>query len=101
MATPKKPQDRKPKASDAEECFTFEHEGKSYTLKPTLESLTPGFMRKNRRREDLDAFFTILELLADEEQLEVIDSMTHEEFGELSKEFYAHLGATQGESAAS
>jgi hypothetical protein len=101
MATPKKPQDRKPKASEAEECFTFEHEGKSYTLKATGDCLTPRFMRANRRRDDVDAFFTILEELADEDQLEVIDSMSNEEFGELSKKFYAHLGATQGESAAS
>ena len=101
MAAPRKPQDRKPKAADAEDCFTFEHEGKSYTLKPTLDHLTPRFMRANRRREDVDAFFTILEELADEVQLEVIDSMSGEEFGELSKDFYKHLGATQGESAAS
>lgn len=101
MATPKKPQDRKPKATDAEECFTFEYEGKSYTLKPTLDHLTPRFMRANRRREDLDAFFTILEELADKDQLEVIDSMSSEEFGDLSEAFYKHLGAKPGESAAS
>lgn len=101
MTTPKKPQDRKPKAVEAEECFTFTHNGESYTLKPTMESITPGFMRRIRKFDDLDAFFTILEELADDEQLAVVDSMSHAEFGELSKEFYAHLGATQGESAAS
>lgn len=101
MSAPRKPQDRKPKSAEAEECFTFEHDGESHTLKPTLETLTPGFMRKIRKLDDLDAFFTILEELADEDQLAAVDSMTHEQFGELSKAFYAHLGATQGESAAS
>lgn len=99
MATPKQPQDRKPKASDADssEAFTFEHDGESYTLKPTLEYITPGFLRKVRKQNDLDAFFTILETLADDEQLEAIDSMTHSEFQQMNKDFYAHLKASRGE----
>lgn len=103
MAAPKKPQDRKPKAADveAEDCFTFTHAGVDHTLKPTLEHLTPGFMRANRQREDLDAFFTILEELADDEQLAIVDGMSHKDFGELAKAFYKHLGATQGELTAS
>lgn len=101
MATPKKPQDHKPKAAEAAESFTFTHNGQSHTLKPTLESITPGFLRRIRKFDDLDAFFTILEELADEEQLAVVDEMTHKEFGELSREFFAHLGASRGESTAS
>lgn len=103
-AAPKKPQDRKPKAAPAgevSESFTFTHDGESYTLKPTLEHITPGFLRRIRKLDDLDAFFTILEEIADEKQLKVVDNMTHKEFGELSREFFGHLGAQRGESTAS
>ena len=97
MPTPKKPQDRKPKTTDPAESFTFEHGGKSHTFKPTVEHITPGFLRKNRKLNDMDAVFEIFEVLADEEQLEVIDNLSHEEFGQLVKDFYAHLGALRGE----
>ncbi|MGN6589505.1 MAG: hypothetical protein ACTHKE_04360 [Sphingomicrobium sp.] len=97
MPTPKQPQDHKAKAAEVSECFSFEHKGETYTFKNTIEHITPGFLRKNRKLNDLDAFFTILETLADEEQLEVIDSLTHEEFGQLNRDFYEHLGAQRGE----
>lgn len=32
MSAPKKPQDRKPKATKEPQGFTFEHDGKTYTL---------------------------------------------------------------------
>lgn len=97
MPTPKQPQDHKAKTSEASDCFSFEHDGETYTLKPTIEHITTGFLRENRKLNDLDAFFTILEALADDEQLAAVDSMTHKEFGQLSKEFYKHLGAQRGE----
>jgi hypothetical protein len=101
MPTPKQPQDHKPKAAEASDRFTFEHDGETYELKPTLEHITPGFLRRIRKLGDLDAFYTILEALADDEQLEVIDVMSFEEFGQLNKDFFAHLGALRGESTGS
>jgi len=97
MPTPKKPQDRKPKTEDVSDCFSFEHDGETYTLKRTIDHITPGFLRKNRKLDDLDAFFTILEELADDEQLAVIDGMSTPEFGQLNRDFYKHLGAQRGE----
>jgi len=100
MSDVKKPQDRKPKAKSTgnTECFTFTHDGVEYTLRPTYDVLTPGFLRKNRNRSDMDAFFTMLEELADAETLDVIDNMSRTEFHELQQGFYKHLEvATAGE----
>jgi hypothetical protein len=40
MTAPRKPQDRKPKAAEAPEEFTFEHDGETYTL-PPVQSVAP------------------------------------------------------------
>lgn len=85
----KKPTDRKAKTEDA---FSFTHDGETYTLKPTYDVLTPGWFRANRRRDDMDAFFTIMESLADEETLEkTVDAMSKKQFEQLQKDFYKHL----------
>ncbi|MFH5879757.1 hypothetical protein [Arthrobacter sp. NA-172] len=97
MTTPKKPQDYKSKTSEVSECFSFDHDGETYTFKPTLESITPGFLRKHRNGTDLDVFFTIIELIADEDTLAVIDNLSHKEFDQLSTDFFKHLGAQRGE----
>lgn len=99
MPTPRQPQDRKPKASEAEvsDCFSFEHDGETYTFKPTLESITPGFLRKHRNGTDLDVFFTIIELIADDKALAVLDNLSHKEFDQVSTDFFKHLGAQRGE----
>ena len=94
----KKPTDRKSKVQDAPDAFSFEHDGETYTFKPTFDVLTPGFLRKNRRREEVDAFFTMVEaLVVDDEQLDVIDNMSRDEFQQLMKDFYGYLEASQGE----
>ncbi len=85
----KKPADRKSKAEDA---FSFEFDGETYTLKPTYDVLTPGWFRANRRRDDMDAFFTIMESLSDEETLaKTLDKMDKKRFEQLQKDFYKHL----------
>lgn len=89
------PQDHKPKAEDAR--FEFVEGGKTYTGRPTLKTLTPGFLRANRKLEDLDALFTILEALFDEKALAAIDTMTRKRFDELQNELNAHLEISQGE----
>ena len=101
----KRPSDRKAKQVDPDECFSFEHDGETYTLKPTHEVLTPGFIRKNRRRTEDDAFFTMLEALipdydddGNSKTLDVLDNMTRGQFQILTKDFYAYLEVSgQGE----
>ena len=88
----KRPSDRKAKQAEAGERFSFTHKGEEYVFKPTYEVLTPGWLRKNRRRDEVDAFFTMVEALAeDDETLEVIDNMTRSEFRALMTDFYEYL----------
>lgn len=103
-ANAKRPSDRKSK--DVDDRFSFTHDGETYTLKPTYEVLTPGFIRKNRRRDEVDAFFTMLEELVDDYDrledrsatLEAVDGMSRGQFAILMKDFYAYLEVSgQGE----
>lgn len=102
----KRPSDRKAKQAEAGERFSFTHKGEEYVFKPTYEVLTPGWLRKNRRRDEMDAFFTMVEALVDDYDdatdesptLEVIDGMTRGQFQILMKDFYAYLEVSgQGE----
>lgn len=94
----KKPSDRKSKKSEQAEAFSFEHDGETYSFKPTFDILTPGFLRKNRRRDEIDAFFTMVEaLVEDDATLDVIDNMSRDEFQSLMTDFYGYLEANQGE----
>lgn len=94
----KRPSDHKSKSVNSDH-FEFEHDGTTYALKPTLDIVTPGFLRKNRRRDDMDAFFTMLEELVDDYDdftgesatLDAVDGMSRSEFTQLQKDFYAHL----------
>ena len=97
----KKPADKKDKKAEAEQvaAFSFEYEGDTYTLKPTWEVLTPGWLRANRRRDEIDSFFTMIETLAPDDDgvtLGVIDNMDRDEFQTLMKNFYEFLGGGPG-----
>lgn len=99
MAVPegvKKPQDRKSKDEPAYkpgDLFTFEHDGETYTLANPSEAITPGFIRKNRNAGGMDLTFGALEILADADQLEVIDGMSWAQNRELLQRFDAYIGA--------
>ncbi len=105
-ATPKTPQDhltKKAKSKAGEHTpFTFTHDDVEYSLKP-LATLGTGFIRKNRRRTDIDALFTMLEALVDDDPkhkgdtLTAIDEMDREEFNQLQDDFNKHNGVTPGE----
>ncbi len=87
------------------DAFSFEHDGQTYTFKPTYDVLTPGFLRKNRRRSEIDAFFTMVEELVDDYDkktdksatLDVIDNLDRPQFKALMEEFYEYLEVSQGE----
>lgn len=98
-ANAKKPSDRKPKDAEPGDRFSFEHDGNTYTLKPTWDVLTPGWLRANRRRDDIDAFFTMVEALAPDDDgvtLDVIDNMGRNEFRKLMSSFYEYMGEGSG-----
>lgn len=104
-ANAKKPTDRKAKSEGVGDRFSFERDGVTYTFKPTYDVLTPGFLRKNRRRDDIDAFFTMVEALVDDYDdegesatLDAIDTMSRSEFSILMKDFFGYLEVSgQGE----
>lgn len=84
------------------ECFSFEHDEQTHTFQPTYDVLTPGFLRENRRRDEVDAFFTMVEALVPEgkegaEMLDVIDNMSRGDFRKLMEDFYAYMEADPGE----
>jgi hypothetical protein len=85
---PRRPQDHKPKATQATNgLFSFTHQGKQYTFpKPFSAVQNPKFLRQHRRRDELDLTFTIIEALADDDDeiLDAIDSMAIGEFNKLS-----------------
>jgi hypothetical protein len=110
MTAPRQPQDRKPKTVTGGEFFSFLHNGDEFTFpKPFAEVQNPKFLRANRRRDDLDMTFTIIEVLADDDTdiLEAIDAMGLKEFNKLSARLNKALsnaveGSEElGESAAS
>lgn len=103
-ATAKKPQDRKPKAEDAPtDVFEFTHDDVTFTSKPFLDVLTPGFLRRNRQRETMDFYFTMLEALYADQPAAVaaFDAMSWPEFNALSEQLETQMrekvGANLGE----
>ncbi|MGY4859506.1 hypothetical protein [Cryobacterium sp. AP23] len=102
MAAPRKPQDHLPKATKAAHGgFTFRQGGEEFQLADAADVLQVGFARKNRHKSESDQFFTMIEILADEESLDAIDSMNKAEFKQFQLDFYAHNGVKLGESEAS
>lgn len=70
----KRPSDHK---SSDEDRYTFTHSGESFTARPYLEVLTPKWLRANRRRDEMDFAFTLLEALYEDnpKALDALDSM--------------------------
>lgn len=100
MADVKQPSDRKPKADKvkASEYFSFELDGEEYTMAhKTNDIITFGFIRKNRRRDELDYVLTCIEALSDDTILDVLDKMSNKDTQKFQEDFLAHLGASLGE----
>jgi len=98
IMTVKNTQGRKTPTED--DVFTFEWNGKTYTL-PKFGNWPMGLFRRVRKLDDVDATFTILEAVASPEVLAVIDEMTPDEFGKVMSDWQAHAGVTLGESGSS
>jgi hypothetical protein len=76
------------------DLYTFEHGGKKHTFeKPLSVVATPKWLRANRRRDELDLTFTILEEVGGDDVIEVIDEMTPEEFKAFGKKLMKELSA--------
>lgn len=79
------------------EYFSFEHDGETYKFEGSLAEVTkPGFIRKMRKADEVDLLFTMFEMIAGDEALEVIDSMSTDEFKTLVEDFGEAMQAYQG-----
>lgn len=86
--------------------FTFTGpDGTEHTLAATLDTLTPGYMRRHRSMPGAEFNLMLFEALADDAALEAFDAMTWAENSAMMKEFEQHLqtvlGAAVGESGGS
>lgn len=99
MAEPRKPQDHKKKVekkTHPQARFSFEHDGETYTFaKDTTDVLTPGFIRKNRHDEG-EIVFGLIESLAGEDVLEVVDNMSFKDSAALQAKFLEYVNAFIG-----
>ena len=86
----------------ATEKFHFDIPGtkKKITL-PHFDSVKPGVIRKVRKEGDTQVFFTVLEALADEKTLAVIDEFDKDTFSEFAKAWQEASKTSTGESSAS
>lgn len=61
--------------------FKFEHNGKEYEFEKDFSvARSPKWLRANRRRDEVDLVFTILEDIGGDEVCEAVDAMTEDEF---------------------
>lgn len=101
------PQDHKsPQDKDKPDgVFSFRHRGEIYRFaKPTTVELTPGFVRRNRNNP-AEFQYGLIEALAGDDVLEVLDTMTMADNLTVMRQFDQHvqdtLRVSVGESASS
>jgi hypothetical protein len=93
-----KPQDHQEKAPDT---FEWDAPDGSVITLPSMSRLSAGLLRKTRKLEFVDAFFTILEGVASEEALAQVDKLELSDFNRLVEAWQGQDGASLGESSAS
>lgn len=77
--------------------FTFTHGGKTYEFEQPLTKVQrPGWLRANRRRDQIDLMFTILEEVAGAKALEAIDAMDEDEFKALMEQLQKDIAGALG-----
>lgn len=65
---------------------------------PSLSYLKPGLIRKLRRLGDVDAMYTLMEAVLDEDALVALDDMDPGEYEEMLEAWRTHSGVALGES---
>lgn len=68
---------------------------------PHFKNLPFGLLRKYRKEDEGEQLFGILEEVADQKSLDLLDKLTVEEVAELTKEWQEASQVTLGESEAS
>lgn len=84
----------------AGKTFTKKLNGVTITL-PSMKHLPSGVARKIRKLDEGDQFFTMLEMLLDDEQLAEVDKLDGQELEALIVEWNEASEVSLGESSAS
>lgn len=79
------------------EDYTFEHDGTEHRL-PSFATLKSGLIRRIRNLDEADAFYTVLEEVADEDTLAAIDDMEMVELTTIMRGWQEHAEVNLGES---
>ncbi|WP_157978752.1 hypothetical protein [Nocardia aurea] len=77
--------------------FVYDVDGIEVRL-PSLSYLKPGLIRRIRRLGDVDAMYTLLELVLAPESLAVLDDMEPDAYHALLEAWRTHSGVNLGES---
>lgn len=96
----KQPADRKAKVAKVEpdDYFTFTIGDEEVTCENrTMEIMTFGWVRKNRRLDNADYILTAFEAIAGDKILDLMDDVQGPESRRIMEQFQEHLGAHQGE----
>lgn len=65
---------------------------------PSLAYLKPGVIRRIRRLGDVDAMYTLMEMVLSTDALEAIDDMDPDDYEAMLDAWREHSGVTLGES---
>lgn len=99
----KQPQDHKSKASglpQSEFRYTT-RSGEKLVIPPFGETVTTGFLRRNRDKSMNEMVFLMLEEILDEDALRIFDEMKLNEFEQFSEMWQNEAGVDGPESSAS
>lgn len=67
---------------------------------PAMGSIKAGVMRRTRKLEPVDAMFSVLEEISDEDTIGKLDDLEQVELNSLVEDWQSDSGATSGESSA-
>lgn len=76
--------------------YQFTRNGEEYSL-PSFAVVRSGVIRRIRNMDEADAFYTLLEEVADERALAATDDMPLNELADLMQNWQAHAGVSLGE----
>lgn len=82
------------------ELFHWVHNGTEFTL-PKFKHAPIKVIRKVRSLNEAEQIFTVLEAMADDATLDIIDMMEAREFNDFSAAWQKDASITAGESSAS
>lgn len=82
------------------EKFHYDHNGQTVVL-PKFKHTPAGVVRKVRSKSEAEQIFTVLEALADDDALAIIDTMDTEQLQAFIAAWQKDSNVTVGESSAS